>query len=192
MNWTQSHTLALAKQTCVHCMGLGMLQVRRGDRHKTCTCVEREIFRICYRRFMNCANSDGRVGQVSLEGNPARQRKGHYSLKSAEYLADFILIAKRTLGEDTPAYQLFKFHFLLGADWKLCTRRLGMSRGDFFHEVYRIQQKLGKAYRETEPFSLFPLDEYFGGISAKHERPAAVLPLAAASSVVRFPLRATA
>ena len=38
-----------------------------------------------------------------------------------------------------------------------------MERGDFFHEVYRIQRKLGRIYRELTPYSLFPLDEYFGG-----------------------------
>jgi hypothetical protein len=36
-----------------------------------------------------------------------------------------------------------------------------MDRGTFFHEIYRIQQKLGKVFRELEPHALFPLDEYF-------------------------------
>jgi len=52
---------------------------------------------------------------------------------------------------------------LLGADWKLCCRRLKMDRGNFFHTLYRIQQKLGRVFRELEPYALFPLDEYFGG-----------------------------
>ncbi len=38
-----------------------------------------------------------------------------------------------------------------------------MDRGSFFHEVYRIEQKLGKTFRELEPYALFPLDEYFSG-----------------------------
>jgi hypothetical protein len=38
-----------------------------------------------------------------------------------------------------------------------------MERGNFFHAVYRIQQQLGLVFRETKPFALFPLDEYFGG-----------------------------
>ena len=40
---------------------------------------------------------------------------------------------------------------------------LKMDRGTFFHAVYRIQQKLGRVFREVEPYALFPLDEYFGG-----------------------------
>jgi hypothetical protein len=52
---------------------------------------------------------------------------------------------------------------LLGADWKLCCRKLGMDRGNFFHELYRIQQRLGRVFRELQPYGLYPLDEYFGG-----------------------------
>lgn len=76
-------------------------------------------------------------------------------------MADFVLVSRRTLSESE--YTLFKFHFLLGADWSLCCRRLKMDRGAFFHEVYRIQQKLGRTFRELEPHALFPLDQYFGG-----------------------------
>jgi hypothetical protein len=86
-------------------------------------------------------------------------------MKDGEYLADFILVARRTLTE--PEYRLFNYHFLLGADWKLCCRRLGMDRGTFFHEVYRIQRRLGRVFRELQPYALFPLDEYFGGLVRK-------------------------
>ena len=48
-----------------------------------------------------------------------------------------------------------------------------MDRGSFFHEVYRIEQKLGRTFRELEPFALFPLDEYFGNTTRK-ELPAVV------------------
>ena len=57
----------------------------------------------------------------------------------------------------------FKYHFLLGADWKLCTRQLKIDRGNFFHAVYRIEQKLGRVFRELEPYPLYPLEEYFHG-----------------------------
>jgi hypothetical protein len=60
-------------------------------------------------------------------------------------------------------HDLFKYHFLLGADWKLCCRKLNMDRGNFFHAVYRIEQKLGRVFRELEPYSLFPIDDYLHG-----------------------------
>jgi hypothetical protein len=40
-----------------------------------------------------------------------------------------------------------------------------MDRGNFFHAVYRIEQKLGRVFRELEPYSLFPVDDYFHGPS---------------------------
>jgi hypothetical protein len=92
-----------------------------------------------------------------------RQRPLTWGRKDEEYIADFCLVSRRNL-EDFE-YRLFRYHFLLGADWKLCCRRLGLDRGNFFHAVYRIEQKLGRVFRELEPYSLFPLDEYFHGPS---------------------------
>ncbi len=94
-----------------------------------------------------------------MEANPGRQRKSVWGLKNEEFIADFCLVSKRTLTERE--HKLFRYHFLLGADWKLCCRKMNMDRGSFFHEIYRIQQKLGKVFRELEPHALFPLDEYF-------------------------------
>jgi hypothetical protein len=81
--------------------------------------------------------------------------------KDEEYIADFCLVSRRTL--DDFEYKLFRYHFLLGADWRLCSRRLGIQRGNFFHAVYRIEQKLGRVFRELTPYALYPLDEYFNG-----------------------------
>jgi len=99
------------------------------------------------------------VSRVSLEANPGRHRKSVWGLKNEEYMADFILVSRRTLEEYE--YIVFKYHFLLGANWNLCCRKLNVDRGTFFHEVYRIQQKLGRTFRELEPHALFPLDQYF-------------------------------
>jgi hypothetical protein len=80
-------------------------------------------------------------------------------------MADFCLVSRRSLTEQE--YQIFKFHFLLGADWKLCCRRLNMERGGFYHEVYRIQERLGRVFRELQPYALFPVDEYFNGVKVE-------------------------
>jgi hypothetical protein len=78
-------------------------------------------------------------------------------------MADFCLISRRTL--DEVEYRLFRYYFLLGADWRLCSRQLKLDRGTLFHSVYRIEKKLGRAFAETEPYALYPLDEYFGGVT---------------------------
>ena len=78
-------------------------------------------------------------------------------------MADFCLISRRTL--EPAEHQLFRYYFLLGADWRLCAQRLKLERGALFHSIYRVERKLGRAFAETEPYGLFPLDEYFGGVS---------------------------
>jgi hypothetical protein len=101
------------------------------------------------------------MSKISLEFIPGRDRNLSWGRKDEEYMADFVLVSRRTLSESE--YQVFRFHYLLGSDWRFCCRRLKMDRGNFFHAVYRIQQKLGRTFRELEPYSLFPLDEYFHG-----------------------------
>lgn len=123
-----------------------------------CSCVLREIFRICYRKFRQCASREY-LGRVSFERARGPQGRLSWGFKDAEYCADFILVSRRHLHPFE--YQLFNYHFLLGADWKLCCRRLKMERGNFFHAVYRIEQRLGRAYRETWPYGLWPTEEYF-------------------------------
>jgi hypothetical protein len=98
---------------------------------------------------------------VRIEQINGRDNRQIWGMKNEEYMVDFIRIAERSL--DEAQFRMFRFHFLLGADWKLCCRRLKMDRGTFFHEIYRIQQRLGRVFRELEPYALFPLDEYFGG-----------------------------
>jgi hypothetical protein len=158
MEWTRSETLVLAQQSCTYCYGLGLRPGRSGA-STPCNCVFRAIFRACYARFRQCASKEKYISRVSLEANPGRHRKSVWGFKTEEYMADFILVSRRTLSEYE--YKVFKYHFLLGADWNLCCRKLKVDRGTFFHEVYRIQQKLGRTFRELEPHALFPLDQYF-------------------------------
>ena len=174
MQWTRSETLALAQQSCTYCQGLGLRQGRAGA-STPCNCVFRAIFRACYSRFRQCTSKEKYISRVSLEANPGRQRKSVWGLKNEEYVADFCLVSRRAL--DDYEYMIFRYHFLLGADWKLCCRKLNLDRGDFFHEVYRVEQKLGRTFRELEPHALFPLDQYFNGTAKSH-----------ASNVTPFPV----
>ncbi|MGE5645623.1 MAG: hypothetical protein ACM336_07515 [Acidobacteriota bacterium] len=160
MEWSRSETIALAKNSCTHCHGLGLNLGRKGQM-SPCNCVLRAIFRACLARFRHCATKERHMSKIALEFIPGRERNFSWGRKDEEYLADFILVSRRSL--DKMEYKVFKYHFLLGADWKLCCRRLGIDRGSFFHAVYRIEQILGRIFRELEPYGLFPLDEYFRG-----------------------------
>jgi hypothetical protein len=101
------------------------------------------------------------MSQARLDIIGGQDRRAVWGRKDEEYIADFCLVSRHNL--DDFEYKLFRFHFILGADWRLCCRQLKMDKGVFFHAVYRIQQKLGRAFREVSPYPLFPLTEYFGG-----------------------------
>ena len=179
--WTRSETLGLAKHTCMQCFGLG-LRAGRGDTSVPCGCVLREIFRACFNRFRYCSTKEKYMSRATLEFTGGREKRFTWGRKDEEYVADFCLVSRRHLSDEE--YRVFKFHFLLGADWKLCCRQLKMERGNFFHMVYRIETRLGRTFRELEPYCLYPLDEYFGTTS--HRRP--VAPLDPRPKVRRLPL----
>ena len=163
MEWNRSETIALASEQCTICHGDGLRYTPVKGKTGPCNCVLRSVFRACYARFRDCVGKEKQISMVSLQYCESGKGGGRrtWGRRDEEYVADFCLIAKRTLTESE--HQLFRFHFLLGADWRLCCRRLEMDRGLFFHAVYRIQQKLGLVFRELQPYALFPLDEYFGG-----------------------------
>jgi hypothetical protein len=87
-------------------------------------------------------------------------------------------------------HDIFRFHYLLGAEWKLCCWRLQLDRGTFFHELYKIEQKLGRVFRELEPHGLFPLDEYFGGTMCNDRlcQAVAIAPRRVPAKVLRPPM----
>ncbi|MCU1260819.1 MAG: hypothetical protein JWO80_3704 [Bryobacterales bacterium] len=165
MEWNRSETIAVAKDKCAHCQGEGLRHTTRKGPSNPCNCVLRGIFRACYSRFRYCVSKEKYMSKVTLENCSGKDGRRVWARKDEDYIADFCIVSKRALDEEE--YRIFRFHFLLGADWRLCCRRLSMDRGSFFHAVYRIQQKLGRVFRELQPFSLFPLDAYFGGTIQK-------------------------
>jgi len=165
MQWNRSTAIGLASASCTCCHGDGMRIVHK-TREVPCNCVFRSIFRACYNRFRECVALADQTKAVSLEHGGARRSGGQtYSRKREEFIADFSLVSRRAL--DDLEYRIFRYFFLLGADWKLCCRQLKMDRGTFFHEVYKIEQALGRTFAELQPYPLYPLNEYFGGIVKK-------------------------
>ena len=152
-----SRYIALALVGCVHCKGLGT------SGQGACICVDRSVFRIVLSKFRQCAAGGHLVRPLSIDGTSGPQgRRISYGRKNEEFMADVYLTAKRTLTNPTE-WAVFRFFHLLGADWKLCGGRLGMNKGAIFHVVYRVEHKLGKVFRELQPYALWPVDEYFQG-----------------------------
>ena len=191
MEWTHSETIGLSNVRCTKCDGTGLRPGLHRDGKAPCNCVLRNIFRACLKRFYFCAVNEPYRSKVTLMPCQGHDVNCTWTRTSEDYMADFYLVAKRVLEEDE--FRVFRFHFLLAADWKLCCRRLNIDRGMFFHTVYRIEQKLGRAYREIRPYSLFPTDEYFGGTIRKAKVLTMVTPdRADAKRILRPPVRLAA
>jgi len=159
MQWNRSNAIGIAKVSCAFCHGSGTRLIRHG-REVTCNCAFRAAFRACLNRFRECSAAGAHFSTVSLEVSRGRDGKRMYSRKGEEYMADFCLVGRRVLNDFD--YKVFRYHFVLGADWKLCCRQLRIDRGTFFHAVYNVEQKLGRAFAELKPYPLYPVAEYFG------------------------------
>ncbi len=166
MDWTRSDTLGIAAHDCTCCHGLGLRGGRIGE-NQPCNCVLRSIFRVCYRKFTQVALQEKRMSKVTLDGAGAQCRRTIWGRKDEEYMIDFLNIAKKTLDEND--HRIFRLHYLLGADWRLCCANLGMDKGLLFHTLYRIEQKLGRVFKELQPYALFPVDQYYGGVKVEHK-----------------------
>lgn len=140
-------------------MGVG-LRLTRSNTAVACHCVLRSIFRECFAKFRQCVEREKSMSHVTMEHWDQGGRRSTWGRKNEEYIADFCLVAKRVLTEDE--HRLFRFYYLLGADWRMCAMRLGFDRGTFFNRLYRVQEILGREFREMAPYALYPLDEYFG------------------------------
>ena len=142
MEWSQSEVLSLAQLSCAVCIGEGTIK-EKGGKILPCSCVLRAVFRACYARFRHCVAKEKNITRASPEMVAGKDGRMAWGRKDEEYIADFCLVSRRALvGLD---YKVFKFHFLLGANWKLCTRKLNLDRGDFFHAVYRVSGVCGGA-----------------------------------------------
>lgn len=160
MRLTRADALAMAKASCTFCHGFGMRPVLRAS-DVVCGCVWREVFRVVMRRFRACSRASYSVRCVQWDHCSGVTGYRAYSRPREEFCADVWLIAARVL---LPAdLRLFRLHYLLGADWRLCCPRLGIDRGNFFHRVYCVEELLGRSFAEVRPYPLYPLAAYFAG-----------------------------
>ena len=148
MEWNHLNTNTLARPTCAYCLGTGSCK-GRGGKDEVCDCKLRESFKECFDCFRV---SDLMTTRVEMD-HMTQMRKAE------DFRADFCLISRRTL--DASEWRLFSAYYLLGADARLCARQFKMSLDTFKHARYRVELKLGRAFRETEPFPLYPVRQYF-------------------------------
>jgi len=155
---------ANARHDCVSCGGYGARgRYTTGRTVCMCDCVARRVFRAClaaYREIHEHPFVQRVQWERQMGGQPAESVR-YYQRKREDYCADFYLVAKRALAADL--WPVFRAYFLEGCDWKTGTKITKLSRGLFFHGVYRIEKTLGRTFLTLKPYALFPLDEYFYG-----------------------------
>jgi hypothetical protein len=150
MQWERSNVIGLARASCTLCHGYGLRPVLRGEEYP-CNCVFRAVFKACYRRFRECVALGAHTNAVTWErcGGPSGYRA--YSRKREEFMADFVIVSRRTL-EDLE-YGIFRSHFLLGADFKLCCPAIPYRPGHFLPPCLYHPGTLGPGLRRIGPLS---------------------------------------
>lgn len=161
--WDRGSCLVMSSPGCVFCSGTGTVKKHRSRSTSrqliVCKCVMRGVFRECFTRYTTC-----RSLQHSSRSSCTRNQSGTgYERKTEDYVADFLSLSRKTLGKLD--HSIFEMHFLKGGDWKFCVERLGVSKGQFFHRLYSLQESLGAVFHETHPYALHPVDLYFGSKS---------------------------
>lgn len=151
-----SEWMALSYASCKFCFGTGVRLFGVGHVETVCNCCNRGVCRSVVRAYKFYSESIGqtlRSPQLSDGSNRQARRTG--GNRQAEWCADVWLCAKRNL---TPRqWQIFRRHHIGGEQWN----QFGIEWGVFWHEKYRLEQILGRVFRELKPYALFPTDEYF-------------------------------
>jgi hypothetical protein len=148
--------LANGQHDCVVCHGEGWITWVRQPH--ACNCVYRAVFRLCLERhhrmryeFNACRPSVSKLRRGGLvAGYP-----------SVEYMADFELLCRRVL--DPWHRKLWRLFHMQEREFTDCLLPLRTNRGAFFHGVYRVEERVGRAAIEMEPYPLYPFSAYFGG-----------------------------
>ncbi len=148
--------LALCFQDCTRCCGIGRYLGR--NEWRRCPCVYRKVFDLVM------AQVHRRLGYADYF------RK--QSFRQSEWLADVQLLAMRALAGNELNQTIYRLGCVEDRDFRVVCAKLGLSRGNYFHAVYRVKVSVGRAWLETKPYGVFPLDQYFSLdlADAQHKR----------------------
>jgi hypothetical protein len=158
--WTRADVLGLARPGCTNCHGRGWFSATPGY---ACHCVTRSIFRQLMAEWHKVKDAEHlaqfRVEQIGQRGGKTC-RRGTWSMKRPEFVADLELLVKRVLAPSD--FRVWRLWHCYGADHHTMQRITGMNKGEVFHTVYRIETKVGREARQLKPYALFPVADYYG------------------------------
>jgi hypothetical protein len=142
--------LACSDPRCCVCGGLGTL--RRGSRElAVCNCVARTAFDVVLRRWKRCAFELAEV--IAFGHRPGRPGANTTGQRRAEYLADVVLTARKSL--DPESLALFEA-YAYGVPHERTAARLGITLAALHGRIKKLKTRLGHMWLELEPYSLIP------------------------------------
>jgi len=140
----RSSFCAMARQACGSCHGTGLRPDHGNSKDAPCPCCCRAV---CKAVIAHCRHL------VVQQDKPRGKRTVE------NYLSDVWLSAKRVLNERE--FDIFRWHYLQGASFKVVCARLKLARGAFFHHCYRIEERMGLYWLlQLKPYSVFPISAY--------------------------------
>lgn len=142
---TRGVVLALSMPSCTRCCGRGVYLAR--SELRVCNCAYRGVFD----RVMSAFHARTWSAQIY-------QRQ---SIKQSEWFADVHIIAMRALDGSDLRKAIYRLGCVEDRDWKIASVKVGLSRGNYFHELYRVKETVGRAWLETKPYGVFPIEDYF-------------------------------
>jgi hypothetical protein len=143
--WGAVPLVAVSLAKCTRCSGTGYIQRSK----QPCGCALRGMFDEVWAVFEE-VHEDCSSSYVTAEG------RWMFGRKREEFAADVLAVSRRTLQFEE--WRLFEMHHFRSKPWSECIGPLQLSRGNFFHAVYRVKEELGRAWAEA---GLWPVRSYF-------------------------------
>ena len=153
--WPEEQLMMLARPACASCKGRGWVPV--SDRAEVCACVYRAVCRSSMEAYRNAPLRSVLVRWHMRRGS---RLMSTWSRPLEEFRADIERIVSRVLNRTEQ--RIWREHMVERREWREVAPRVGMDRGNFYHAVYRIEKKLGRAFAELRPYPLWPWWEYTG------------------------------
>lgn len=130
------------------CQGVGNVPYK--ETLAICRCVYRNVFRICMRKRTQILNDENFATRVS------QSKIGAFvEIPTIDFVCDVEVLARKQLSPRQR--QVFRYHYIYGVEYDACCVKFKVCRGNFFHECYRIEATLGKAFWAA---GLFPTYGY--------------------------------
>lgn len=161
--WPREIGLALADPRCGHCRGMEMVLLRHPDREarlKPCACAARRAFRDVMRRYQALAARSGMHSKaIFSEVGAGPRRAKAYTRPVEEYLADVEIVLRRVLSADE--LRLWRLRHAGGRTIGEAARAMGLIVPTAQWRIYHLEEKAGRAFVETRPHALWPVEQYF-------------------------------